>query len=57
MNKILLIIQREYVTRVRKRAFIIMTLFVPALISAMYAIIAYMASDQSKAIHKVSKSF
>ncbi len=31
MNKILLIIQREYVTRVRKKSFIIMTLVVPAL--------------------------
>jgi ABC-2 type transport system permease protein len=53
MNKILLIIQREYVTRVRKKAFIVMTLFVPCLISAMYAIISYMASDQSKEVHKV----
>lgn len=53
MNKIFLIIQREYITRVRKRAFIIMTLFVPALLSAMYAIISYMASDQSKAVHKI----
>lgn len=53
MNKIFLIIQREYTTRVRKKAFIIMTLFVPALLSAMYAIISYMASDQSKTIHKV----
>jgi ABC-2 type transport system permease protein len=53
MNKILLIIQREYITRVRKKAFIIMTLFVPALLSAMYAIISYMASDQSKAMHNV----
>lgn len=53
MNKIFLIIQREYITRVRKKAFIIMTLFVPGLLSAMYAIISYMASDQSKTIHKV----
>jgi ABC-2 type transport system permease protein len=53
MNKILLIIQREYLTRVRKKAFIIMTLFVPALLSSMYAIITYMASDQSKTLHNV----
>ncbi len=32
MDKILLIIQREYVPRVRKKAFIVLTLLVPALI-------------------------
>ena len=40
MNKILLIIQREYVTRVRKKSFIVMTLLVPALFAAMFAVIA-----------------
>ena len=53
MNKILLIIQREYVTRVRKKAFIVMTLLVPTLLASMYAIIYYMATDQSKTVHKV----
>jgi ABC-2 type transport system permease protein len=53
MNKILLIIQREYITRVRKKAFIIITLLVPCLLASMYAIIAYMASDQSQTMHKV----
>jgi len=53
MNKILLIIQREYITRVRKKAFIVMTLLVPTLLASMYAIIYYMATDQSKTVHKV----
>lgn len=53
MNKVLLIIQREYLTRVRKRAFIIMTLLVPCLIASMFAIIAYMAKQQEQTIHKI----
>lgn len=53
MNKIFLIIQREYLTRVRKKAFIIMTLFVPGLLSAFYAVINYVVNDQSKVTHKV----
>jgi ABC-2 type transport system permease protein len=40
MNKVLLIIQREYLTRVRKKAFIIMIFVVPLLILAMGAVIA-----------------
>jgi len=43
MNKVLLIIQREYLTRVRKKAFIVMTLLVPTLIVCMYGIIAFLA--------------
>jgi ABC-2 type transport system permease protein len=54
MNKILLIIQREYVTRVRKRAFIIMTLLVPALFAAMFAIIALVANQKDETKHLVS---
>jgi ABC-2 type transport system permease protein len=54
MNKILLIIQREYVTRVRKKSFIIMTLLVPALFAAMYAVIAYVATDKDETMHIVN---
>ncbi|MFI5140157.1 MAG: ABC transporter permease [Sphingobacteriales bacterium] len=56
MNKILLIIQREYITRVRKKSFVIMTLLVPALFALMYAIIAYVANDQNgtKTTHVVN---
>jgi ABC-2 type transport system permease protein len=54
MNKILLIIQREYITRVRKKSFIVMTMLVPALIAGMYAVIAYVATDQSETMHIVN---
>ena len=43
MNKVLLIIQREYLTRVKKKSFLLMTFLVPALIIAMYALIAYLS--------------
>lgn len=43
MNKILLIIQREYLTRVKKKSFLLMTFLVPALIIGMYALIAYLS--------------
>lgn len=54
MNKVLLIIQREYVTRVRKRAFIIMTLLVPSLIAGMFGTIAYLAKNNNEKIHTVN---
>ncbi len=53
MNKILLIIQREYITRVRKKAFIIMTLTVPALFAAMFGIIALVANQKDQTMHAV----
>jgi len=53
MEKILLIIQREYLTRVRKRAFIVMTLLVPGLIAAMFAIVIYMAKQQEQIVHTI----
>jgi len=40
MNKVLLIIQREYLARVRKKSFIVMTFLVPGLILAMYGVMA-----------------
>lgn len=45
MNKVLLIIQREYITRVRKKAFIIMIFVVPCLILAMGAVIKMVAKN------------
>ncbi|MXV51535.1 ABC transporter permease [Pedobacter sp. HMF7647] len=42
MNKILLIIQREYMSRVRKKSFLVMTFLVPGLIIGMYGLIAYL---------------
>lgn len=50
MNKILLIIQREYLTRVRKRSFLLTTILVPIVIIGFYAaIIAVAVSDTSEA--------
>ncbi len=45
MKKVLLIIQREYVTRVRKKAFIIMIFVVPLLILGMGALITFIAKN------------
>ena len=44
MNKILLVIQREYLTRVKKPSFWVLTLVVPILIAAIYAIPIVLAS-------------
>lgn len=41
MNKILLIIQREYLSRVKKKSFIIMTFLTPLLIAGVYGLIGY----------------
>ncbi|RZM28266.1 MAG: ABC transporter permease [Pedobacter sp.] len=41
MNKILLIIQREYLSRVKKKSFIVMTLLTPIIIAFFYGIIIY----------------
>jgi ABC-2 type transport system permease protein len=54
MNKILLIIQREYFTRVRKKSFIIMTMLVPGLFAGMFAVIAYVATDKDQTMHVVT---
>ncbi len=44
MHKIYLIIQREYTTRVQKKSFIILTLLMPVLMSALMILPAYFAS-------------
>ncbi len=58
MNKILLIIQREYITRVRKKSFWIASLLVPVLIAAIYAIPLYLFlnSNDTKTIEVVDES-
>ena len=52
MNKTLLIIQREYLARVKKKSFILMTFLVPGLILAMYAVI-YLIAANSDSLNKV----
>ena len=44
MHKIALIFRREYTTRVQKKSFIILTLLMPILMSAMFILPAYFAS-------------
>jgi ABC-2 type transport system permease protein len=51
VNKIYLIIQREYLTRVKKKSFIIMTILGPVLMAAMIILPAFLA-DWSEATHR-----
>jgi len=44
MNKILLIVQREYLTRVRKRSFLVMTLIGPVLMAAVFIVPIYIST-------------
>lgn len=48
MKKVLLIIQREYLTRVRKRSFIIMTILGPVLMAAIFIVPIYLATMSSE---------
>ena len=48
MNKILLIIKREYLTRVKKRSFIIMTIIGPLLMAAMFVVPVYIAQIEGE---------
>jgi ABC-2 type transport system permease protein len=41
MNKILLIIEREYLSRVKKKSFIVMTLLAPIIVAGFYGLIIY----------------
>jgi len=54
MNKTLLIIQREYSTRVRKKSFIVMTLLTPFLIALIFVVPALMMSNQDKEFKKIA---
>lgn len=50
MNKIGLIIKREYLTRVRKKSFIVMTILGPILMAALFIVPAWMAmNDEDEA--------
>ncbi|MGF1926017.1 MAG: ABC transporter permease, partial [Bacteroidia bacterium] len=51
MNKILLIIRREYLSRVKKKSFIIMTFLTPLLIAGIYALIGYFTYKGIKDTH------
>jgi ABC-2 type transport system permease protein len=58
MDKILLIIQREYLTRVKKKTFLIATLLVPILMAAVSVIpfLLYTNSDRHKTVEIIDDS-
>lgn len=54
MNKISVIIKREYVTRVRKKSFIIMTLLAPLLMALIFIIPALVMTNEDKDFKKIA---
>jgi ABC-2 type transport system permease protein len=59
MNKILLIIQREYLTRVKKKSFIVMTILGPLLMATLFVspiLIAKFSKDQDYKIKIIDES-
>src|SRR5688572_2247325 len=54
MSKILLITQREFLSRVRKKSFIVMTLLGPLLIAGFYGLLIYLSvnDDLSNEVKK-----
>ncbi len=58
MRKIFLIIQREYLTRVRKRSFIVMTILGPLLMAATIIIPIYLATqtNESKTVAVIDET-
>src|SRR5690606_16792319 len=60
MNKIALIIKREYLSRVKKRSFLLVTFLVPLVIIGIYALTIYLTArsfENNKAtVHVVDQS-
>jgi ABC-2 type transport system permease protein len=54
MNKISIIIKREYITRVRKKSFIIMTLLFPLLMGGIMIVPALIMTNQDKELKKIA---
>jgi len=54
MHKIALIIRREYTTRVQKKSFIILTLLMPIMMSALMILPAYFATMEDKEVRSVA---
>lgn len=54
MNKVSVIIRREYVTRVRKKSFIIMTLLAPVLMAALIVIPTLLMMNQDADFKKIA---
>ena len=59
MNQIPLIIQREYLSRVKKKSFLLLTFLVPFILLGMNALVVYLSlsgSDQKTSIHVIDDS-
>jgi len=54
MNKIFLIIQREYLTRIRKKSFIVMTVLGPLIFAAFLFVPAWLATLEDKEIKTIA---
>jgi len=54
MHKIFLIIRREYLTRVRKRSFIVMTILGPLLMAALIVLPIYLATLSGGSVKKIA---
>ncbi|MBU8892091.1 MAG: ABC transporter permease [Bacteroidales bacterium] len=54
MNKIKLIISREYLTRVKKKSFIVMTILGPVLFAAMMIVPTWLASIKDTDVKKIA---
>ena len=60
MKNIFLVLKREYLVRVRKKSFIVMTILTPVLIAAFYGIIVWAAvgsfKNERKTIEVIDQS-
>jgi len=54
MNKISVIIRREYVTRVRKKSFIIMTILAPLLMASLFVLLPILMMNQDGEFKKIA---
>lgn len=54
MSKILLILQREFITRARKKSFIIMTLLGPVLFAAFMIVPVWLATQEDKEVKVIA---
>jgi ABC-2 type transport system permease protein len=54
MNKIFLIIRREYLTRIRKKSFIIMTILGPLIFGAIMVVPVWLTTREDKDIKKIA---
>jgi len=54
MNKISIIIKREYITRVRKKSFIVMTILAPLLMAGMFVLLPTLMMNQKGEFKKIA---